>query len=177
MVDVARDGWMAPFALILMAFGLALFWAVACWGGLRSRSPLLGLVVGLGLADLARGYVLTGFPWALLGHVWIDTPVAQAAAWIGPTGLTLLTLTMAAGLAALRVGPGAMAGTLLAGLWGLGLWTLSQPAPVAPGITLRLVQPNAAQETKWDADHAQQNFDCADVGHRSTRQGGSGDLA
>ena len=28
-VDVARHGWMAPFALVLMASGAALFWAFA----------------------------------------------------------------------------------------------------------------------------------------------------
>ncbi|MEO1314643.1 MAG: apolipoprotein N-acyltransferase, partial [Pseudomonadota bacterium] len=28
LVDIARHGWMAPFALVLMAGGLALFWAV-----------------------------------------------------------------------------------------------------------------------------------------------------
>ncbi|MEO5620859.1 MAG: apolipoprotein N-acyltransferase, partial [Cypionkella sp.] len=29
MVDAAQDGWMAPFALVFLAFGLALFWAAA----------------------------------------------------------------------------------------------------------------------------------------------------
>ncbi|MEM7089881.1 MAG: apolipoprotein N-acyltransferase, partial [Pseudomonadota bacterium] len=31
LVDVQRHGWMAPFALIFMAGGLALFWAAAFW--------------------------------------------------------------------------------------------------------------------------------------------------
>src|SRR6056297_1010502 len=31
LVDVARHGWMAPFALVLMASGLALFWGAAVW--------------------------------------------------------------------------------------------------------------------------------------------------
>jgi len=41
MVDAARDGWMAPFALVLMAFGMALFWALA--GGISRycRNPTL----------------------------------------------------------------------------------------------------------------------------------------
>jgi apolipoprotein N-acyltransferase len=99
LVDAATHGWMAPFALVLMAFGMALFWALACGLGMRARRPILGLVAALATAELARGYVLTGFPWALLGHVWIDLPPAQLAALIGPSGLTLLTLAMA-GLAA-----------------------------------------------------------------------------
>ena len=79
-VDAPRDGWMAPFALLIMGFGLALFWAAAAAVAVWSKRPLLGLVIGLTAAELARGYVLTGFPWALVGHIWIDTPVAQWAA-------------------------------------------------------------------------------------------------
>ncbi|MFT5344457.1 MAG: apolipoprotein N-acyltransferase, partial [Dinoroseobacter sp.] len=30
-VDAARHGWMAPFALVFLAGGLALFWALAGW--------------------------------------------------------------------------------------------------------------------------------------------------
>jgi apolipoprotein N-acyltransferase len=42
MVDAARHGWMAPFALVFFAGGLALFWAVAGWAAVRlrqARSP------------------------------------------------------------------------------------------------------------------------------------------
>ncbi len=155
MVDVARDGWMAPFALPMMGFGLALFWAAAALPAARNRA--LGFAVCLGAAELARGYVLTGFPWALIGHIWIDTPVAQLAAWVGPSGLTLLTLLLAYGLTR---GPWAAAsGLMLAAAWGAGLWVLAQPMPAARAITLRLVQPDAAQQAKWDPDLAQQFFD------------------
>ena len=159
MVDAARDGWMAPFAVTFMAFGLALFWALASWAALRTKAPLLGLIAGLGLAELARGYVLTGFPWALIGHVWIDTPVAQVAAMVGPSGLTLMTLTAAALLAGARPRSVAAAMALGTGLWGFGAWQLGQPTPTEPGVTLRLVQPDAAQDSKWDPAHAQEYFD------------------
>ena len=159
LVDIARHGWMAPFALLGMACGLALFWALACGAALHARSPLLALVAALGAAELARGYVLTGFPWALIGHVWIDTPLAQTAALIGPSGLTVLTLAAAALIARPRPASLATATALLAALWGFGLWQLAQPDPVAPGVTLRLVQPNAPQAAKWDPAQAQAFFD------------------
>ena len=156
-IDFAQDGWMAPFAPVLMAFGLGLFWAAA--GALASwtRQPVLGMMVGLGLAELARGYVLTGFPWALIGHVWIDTPVSQVAALIGPSGLTLLTLGLAAGVLRWRTVP--VSGAVLAAVWGFGLWQLSRPDPAATGVTVRLVQPNAPQAAKWDPDKARVFFD------------------
>ncbi len=160
LVDVARHGWMAPFALVLMSFGLALFWAAACGLARRAQgAPLLALVTGLGAAELARGYVLTGFPWALIGHVWIDTPAAQVAALVGPSGQTLVTLAAAALAASLRPVLIAASVAVIAGLWGFGLWQLRQPDPAPPGVTLRLVQPNAPQEAKWDPAHAQLFFD------------------
>ena len=159
LVDIARHGWMAPFALVFMATGLALFWALAAGLALRTRHPLAGLVAALATAELARGYVLTGFPWTLIGHVWIDTPPAQAAAMVGPSGLTLITLTLAAFAATLRPAGLMSAAALLAALWGHGLWQLARPDPMAPGLTLRLVQPNAPQEAKWDPDQAQHFLD------------------
>lgn len=58
----------------------------------------VGLWICLALlsAELARAYLFTGFPWALLGYVWIDTPAYQLAAMIGPHGMSLLTLVLAA---------------------------------------------------------------------------------
>lgn len=159
MVDAARDGWMAPFALVLMGFGLALFWAAAGAGAAlasaRGRDPALGFALGLAVAELARGYVLTGFPWALIGHIWIDTPVAQMAAWVGPTGLTLIALLLALGLARQRW----QTAIALVAVWGAGQWILAQPMPAERDLTLRLVQPDAAQLAKWDPDRAQQFFD------------------
>ena len=148
-VDAKHDAWMAPFALILMGFGLALFWGLAAAMGRRS----LGLILTFSAAELARGYVLTGFPWALIGHVWIDTPVAQLAALVGPSGLTLLTCALAMGILGrtrVRIG----AALTLALVWGFGAWQLAKPMPADTAITLRLIQPNAAQSLKWDPDQA-----------------------
>lgn len=159
LVNAAQDGWMAPFALVLMAGGLSLFWAAGFWVGARFTRPRLGLVAGLTAAEFLRGYVLTGFPWALLSHVWIDTPVAQVDALVGPFGLTLLTLGAAAAAARLNLRGVAGAGALLALGWFWGLYALTRPEPVPPGLTFRLVQPNAAQDTKWDPVHAQTYYD------------------
>lgn len=159
LVDAAKDGWMAPFAVVFLACGLALFWAAAAAIAWRLPQRVLGFALCLTAAEVLRGYVLTGFPWALIGHVWIDTPVAQLAAVFGPSGLTLLTLLLAALLAARRW-TGVIVALVLSGAgWGYGLWALAQPKPAAPGIALRLVQPNAAQVSKWDPAEARKFFD------------------
>ena len=98
-VDPWTYGWMAPFAVVFLSFGLALFWALAAAVALRARWRIPALVVALALADLARGHVLTGFPWALFGHIPLGAPVEHLAALIGGYGLGALVLA-AAGLAA-----------------------------------------------------------------------------
>jgi apolipoprotein N-acyltransferase len=159
LVDPARDGWMAPFGVTIMATGIALFWMFAGWiAGLGSNraSRALAFAAGLAFADLLRSYILTGFPWALTGHIWIDTPVAQQAAYVGPIGLSILTMLVAALPVAafgparrLFVGLGCTA-TLLAGAWAFGATRLATADTTRdPTIRVRLVQPNATQSLKW----------------------------
>ena len=111
---------------------------------------LSALVLSLTLAEALRGYLFTGFPWALIGHVLIPTPWAQLAAFGGPHLLTLLTLTVAAGLVwmAQRRWTGAI--PLIAAV-AVAPLLIPGPDPVDPAApVLRIVQPNAPQDQKWD---------------------------
>ncbi len=153
LVDVARHGWMAPFALVLMAAGAGLFWGVAA--GLAHRAAQRNAVLlGLALvtAEVLRSLVLTGFPWALLGHIWVQTGVAQLAAFGGPHLLSLVTVLCAWALA-LLVGRNRLVGLVILGLV-VALSFVVRPGPVlraAPDQPIvRLVQPNAPQHQKWD---------------------------
>ena len=62
LVDVGRYGWMAPFALILMSFGMALFWALAA--GVAALAP------GRGGRVLARPRAVVS------GPTWLHGPRA-----------------------------------------------------------------------------------------------------
>lgn len=170
-VDAARYAWMAPFALVFLAAGLALFWAIAFglavrWspavairGAARDKVALkraeaagprrLLLLLALwSLVELARAYVFTGFPWAGFGQFWIDTQAAQLLPWVGGQGLAVLTLAVTLPLALLRRRPLlALSPMLILALAGYAL-----PPPPAAEMTpylVRLVQPNAPQAEKW----------------------------
>ena len=152
LVDVARHGWMAPFAIVLMAGGAALFWAAAAYLAARV-APRSGLMLCLALvwAEATRSLILTGFPWALLGHVWVPTPVAQLAAFGGPHLLTLLMVLTGWGLALVFVRR--WIGAIIPALVLIGAFALPVgPAPATGADTpiVRLVQPNAPQHLKWD---------------------------
>ncbi|GGD38183.1 apolipoprotein N-acyltransferase [Sinisalibacter lacisalsi] len=159
LVDVERHGWMAPFALFLMAGGMALFWggafALAHWLSPDGCRGWLGFVVALGAAEALRGRIFTGFPWGGPGLAWIDAPISQWAALVGAFGLSVLTAGWAAGLWVAFVrrslaGAGVLAITAVLALGG-GAWLERQPVPErAEPVRLRLVQPNASQQQKWD---------------------------
>ncbi|WP_342068666.1 apolipoprotein N-acyltransferase [Yoonia algicola] len=155
LVDIARHGWMAPFALFLMAAGAAVFWALAAW--IASRlSPRSTIMFGLMLvaAEVLRALILTGFPWALLGHVWVTTGIAQVAAFGGPHLLTLLAVLSGLAVAALigrdRISGLVVLGLLLALSFVMRPGLATQPTDDLPVV--RLVQPNAPQNQKWDPE-------------------------
>ncbi|WP_372840562.1 apolipoprotein N-acyltransferase [Phaeovulum sp.] len=175
-VEADRYAWMAPFALGFLALGMGLFWALAAaLGGVASgrKSWLRPFALALGFAasDLLRGYIFTGFPWALLGHSFIDTPLGQLAALAGPVGLTLIFTFAAAALAqqflpagrgrarVTRAGFTGAAVAVLAGGWAWGAARLAEPEPVpSRDVVVRLVQPNATQALKWQPEYAREFF-------------------
>ena len=158
-VDPLRHGWMAPFALFFMAAGMALFWGAAAALAVRMAGPRPGralvFAVALTLAEMLRAYLLSGFPWAHPGHVWIGSPLMGLAAWGGPHGLTLVTLLLSAGLAAALWARPAfvfLPVVALAVLFGAVQTLPPAPDPAGDAATLRLVQPNAPQHLKWRRD-------------------------
>jgi apolipoprotein N-acyltransferase len=164
-VDPLRYGWMAPFALVLLPSGLGLFWGAAFGVAARLATGwrrLFLAAVLLAAAETSRAFVLTGFPWALVGYLWIGAPPSQLAAAIGPHGLTLAT-TLVAALGAVWIGrprrwlaAPAVAVLAVAGAWFWGHARLAAPEPPATGVTVRVVQPNAEQSLKWDPERAQE---------------------
>lgn len=157
-IDPWVYGWMAPFAVVLMAFGFGGFWALANAVACRFALRPLALAAALGAVEVLRGYILTGFPWALVGHMWHDWPVVQVVAVLGATGLTVATLACAALPLLSRVWGGVAAVALIAAASGFGLWQLAQPEPEGRDVALRLVQPNAEQHLKWEPEEARVLF-------------------
>jgi apolipoprotein N-acyltransferase len=121
----------------------------------------LGFVGGLGLIELARGYVLTGFPWAQPGHVLIDTPLLHWASYLGSLGLTALVLLAAVALWAAMTGTrrALLALGAMAILWPVGALLTPEAGAAPEAATVRLIQPNAPQHEKWDPDKIQGFFD------------------
>ncbi len=170
-VDIEQFFWLLPFTLAGLPAVLALYYGLASWLVQHSRlqgvAGALLLALLFSLAEFARGHLFTGFPWNLFGYVWADIlPMAQSVSLFGSYGLTLVTLVAACLPAALVETPGrrAVAANLLAlatlaslAVWG-GLRLAEQPTAYTTGNHVRLVQPNIAQQMKWDPKARERNF-------------------
>ena len=166
LLESARYWWFVPIAVPALSAMMALFIAVPA-AAARVAPPGWRRVAVFGgmwvLADLARQYVGTGFPWNPWGSVWaipgaLGDVMIQPAAWVGTPGLTLATVLLAA-LPVLGWRGWAAGGATLA-LWAsAGLWQLADPEPPAPGMVAVLVQGNVAQGAKWDRNTAATTFE------------------
>ena len=172
-LDIAKFGWMIPFAVFGISGGLAVFPAVAAAAArgtrMRGAARILLFAVAWIAGEWLRGHVFTGFPWNLIATAWVAfDPMAQSASLVGAYGLGFLTLVLAGapvllwerGLSPLgRIAGLGAALALLAGLWAWGADRLAgaDTRPVE-GVRLRLVQGNIEQSLKWDASRREQTF-------------------
>lgn len=177
-VDIAAFWWLVPFAVLALPAGLALFTALAVFVAyeicrrlhLSGSARILVLALAWAAAEWARGHVLTGFPWNLIGYAWAGAfpgalAVLQATSVLGIYGLSLLTVTAASLPARLGdLGRGRywapLAAALLIALPAAGgAWRLAgAPRTTVPGVKLRLVQPSIPQSLKNDPAAQRQNF-------------------
>lgn len=156
-VDLARFGWMIPFALFGLNGGLALLTGLG--GALfhhvkRSHLTVNWLLFSLSIfaSELLRSHLLTGFPWNLQGYSWGVSDISiQAASLLSITPLTLLTIALAASCALWNrrlIAVSCM--SIIIGLHGYGVMRLQDEPIALPDISARIVQANIPQSLKWD---------------------------
>ncbi len=157
LFEAARFWWLVPLAVPALSAVLAIFIAIPA-GFARLFRPgwpaALALAGGWGLADIARQFVATGFPWNPLGSVWefpgyAGDVMIQPASLAGVHGITVATLLLASVPVLGWKGRGA--GLVLLLVWcGFGAMRVDQPVPPAPDLKILLIQGNVAQGQKWD---------------------------
>ena len=159
-VEPKITGWIAPFALVFMAGGLALFWAlafyIATWLTSTGKIRLIFLAITWTFFEYLRSYIFTGFPWGHLSYGLLSLPIIQLVSWIGAHGLGLLLLIICflPAICAPQVKSGlTIMLSLLCLLTVIGLWRSNNINPDnSKNIIIRVVQPNATQNLKWRAD-------------------------
>lgn len=166
LVDAGRFGWLYPPALVAIAAGFGLFPALTALAAQRAAPGTprtLALAIAWLVAEWLRSWLLTGFPWNLVGTAFaLSDALIQPAAWGGPWLLSALLLACALAPALAQkdgiLRPAAACKGLLASVaivavsWAAGTARLAAhpPAQSDSGIVLRLVQPAIAQRQKGD---------------------------
>ncbi|MFS8036287.1 apolipoprotein N-acyltransferase [Xanthobacter sp. AM11] len=161
LVEADVFGWLLPVAVLIMPAGLALFTALGAalarllWS--RGAARLFAFAFAFTLCEWLRGHVLTGFPWNTFGYAFSEQILLmQGAAVVGVYGLTFLALLLLSTpvllLAPGRMGPAAVLAAALvlaaSALWG-HLRLAATPIKTRPGVALRVMQPNLAQDKKF----------------------------
>ena len=140
----------------------AVSWGARAWGaaGALATAPAVWVA-----GEWIRGWLMDGFPWALLGYSQHRVlPVIQIAELAGVWGVSFVLVATASALAGWLALGWRRARLLLIGVAGLVALTLGfgahalatlEAAP-APTIDVGIIQPNVAQRLKWDPTQAVQ---------------------
>ena len=170
LLDIATLGWLYPLCLLAGGAFFGLFTAVPLWLSFYFSSltaKILAFAGFWGISEWLRSFILTGFPWNLLGSVFAfsDTMLQTASIW-GTYGLSVITILISSFPALYLCTPQKKKLLPAIGvpillffiLSGFGLLRL-QNASVQPGKTaIRIVQPSIPQKMKWDSKALEENL-------------------
>ena len=158
--------FLSPSLLLLLVIYLSLYWGAFAFlaSYVKEKGEWIVLLafpalwVGL---EYLRSFLLSGFPWALVGYSqYLNTPLVQIADITGVYGVsfflvlinTLFFLWIVRWIERKRV---PLQGTiftlvLLALIFGYGYWKIGSPVKDNKGLKVGVAQGNIAQDVKWD---------------------------
>ena len=159
--------WLAVSAVVALAALLSLYYAIAAalWARTRRQTVQTDALLFAAwwlVAELARGSFFTGFPWIAGGYAHTSGPLAAWAPYVGVYGLGAMAAwagaVVALGLMGLRNGRwgflrslSPLIGPLVVLAIGGGLpQNFTRPTGL---LSVTLLQPNVAQDLKFDKDH------------------------
>jgi apolipoprotein N-acyltransferase len=153
---ILNGALIAYLALFPALFAIVMGRALAAFGARAlAAAPLVWVATELG-----RTYILTGFPWVLLGYSQVEVlSIAQLASLVGVYGVSALVAAVSAAAANVvvadsgeRLRPVAVvAGLLLiVGVWGSRRVDAAEWTRAGEPIQVGLVQGNVDQGQKWN---------------------------
>ena len=165
---------LATVLVTLFVAGLALLPALMALGfaALRPRGTLVAAAAFAGcwvLLEWTLTWLLTGFPWLLLGYSQLATPLAGWAPVAGVLGVSLVVVLTGAALRAFGRGfrgagrnrEGVVALVAAGLIWGAGagLQEVRWTRPMGEALEVALVQGAVPQREKWLASSRQRIID------------------
>ena len=160
---------LAVAAVLALAAFLGCYYAIFSWLFKRlfhTQHALTAMIFAAlwTLAELARGWLWTGFPWGAGGYAHVEGPLAALPRWVGVYGTGFVAAWIAAWLAMLlwrwqtqkrvlqlkpAVASVAALSLALGSLWWLRNDAVEAPSP-QPGMSVALLQGNIPQDEKFE---------------------------
>lgn len=154
---------LAFVAFVALYYGFMGWLAKRIAGASSWQVQLLVFAMLWVLLEWLRGWILTGFPWLVLGYSQIDTPLQGYAPLLGVYGVSLAVVISAACFVIVIKSLRSAVPTLLVLclLWGGG-WLLKQKewsAASGDAIKVSIIQANFVQGLKWRPETRQPTID------------------
>jgi apolipoprotein N-acyltransferase len=97
LIEPDKFAWMIPFSATALPAYLALYVGLAAYITYKFKFKRIDKIIFFAAiwvcAEMARGYVFTGFPWNLTGYALLSQPtLAQGASYIGVYGLSFIAV-------------------------------------------------------------------------------------
>lgn len=164
LVDAEKFSWMMPFAILGLSACFATYIGLVTLITFYLSNRGIGRIIIFSIVwvvfEWIRGFLFTGFPWNLLGTIWVNSNnMIQFASFFGVLGLSLITALTLSSFAIMgyknkpiiwRLKAVGAPVSLMVLAWIGGVYKLSGvDTDFVDGVLLRLVQPNIQQSEKW----------------------------
>ncbi len=173
-VDISWEILILPLSLFALPAFLSLFWGLAGFFvyriGRTAESRLIYAALFIGLAELLRSVLFTGFPWNSPSHLILThNNLSQIASLIGQSGSVFLVLISIVGICFLylrfwKIGVLCLLPLLASIVY--GEWRLDSSSIVVEGefvkksdILVRMVQPNVPQKERWKSEYKNEQIE------------------
>lgn len=168
LVDFRSFGWLFPFVLFGSGafFGLFAIFPFMIWFKLHNHCvwrKVLSFAAAWVLFEWLRSFILTGFPWNLLGTIWAFNPIfIQTASIWGTYGLSFWAIFAAGCIYVIICKRKYYAAVPLVALFLVmyvyGEFRMSRYSEEKSDTLIRLVQPSIPQKMKWNRQMLENNF-------------------
>ncbi len=174
LVDPVKFAWLIPFCLTIIPGVLALYFAGLAYGYKKitahykfdNYQKIIIFATLWIIAEILRSYLLSGFPWNLLGYSFLfSNHFAQSASIFGVYGLSFFAVLIALSpfLLYKTNRPNKIFAIILTAIifanFIFGFYRLHTTQLITHDETkLRLVQANITQSLKWDPTQKYRNF-------------------
>ena len=170
-LDLKSFGWLIPLSLLGAGtfFGLFSGFAAFCSSFFKGFfAKVIALGTFWGISEWLRSFILTGFPWNLLGSIWtFNHTWLQTVSIFGTYGLSALTVIIFS-LPAIEINHHSKKNIIigisssiciLLLLITFGFWNCRKHNNVTNSpLSIRIVQPSIPQSLKWDFGSLEANL-------------------